>query len=332
MTSQPFPYDVAVSFLAQDEALALQLADFFEGRLRIFVYSREQEQIAGTDGEATFNDVFGNQARVVVVLYRDGWGQSRWTRIEETAIRNRGHEHGYDFCLFIPLDAKQTVPLWFPKNRVWIGLTRFGIESAAAVIGARVQEQGGEPSQETLEDRAARTARAVGFAKRREQYMESMQGAQAANAAATFLLDAIMNSLPTLQAAAPDLRISVRDPRQYRRIEPGLHLIADCNGPSLLLNWRPGMYSNRLAGAVLEASIWEHGPVMPGQQTFRGLVEGEEPSPIATLNFGPDLDPSGDAVWATRGTRDQRTFSSKVAADYILNWWLRTIEKQTRNQ
>ncbi len=162
--------------------------------------------------------------------------------------------------------------------------------------------------------------------------MESMEGAQAANAAATFLLDAIMNSLPTLQAAAPDLRTSVRDPRQYRRIEPGLHLIADCNGPSLLLNWRPGMYSNRLAGAVLEASIWEHGPVMPGQQTFRGLVEGEEPSPIATLNFGPDLDPSGDAVWATRGTRDQRTFSSKAAADYILNWWLRTIEKQTRNQ
>ena len=51
MSAQDFKYDVAFSFLAQDEVLAMQLADQFEGRLRVFLYSRKQEQLAGTDGE-----------------------------------------------------------------------------------------------------------------------------------------------------------------------------------------------------------------------------------------------------------------------------------------
>jgi hypothetical protein len=79
MATQDFKYDVAFSFVAQDEGLATQLADQFEGRLRVFLYSRKQEQLAGTDGEKSFNDVFAAQSRLVVVLYRDEWGQSPWT-------------------------------------------------------------------------------------------------------------------------------------------------------------------------------------------------------------------------------------------------------------
>jgi hypothetical protein len=73
MRSKEFLYDIAISFLAKDEPLAAQLADQFEGRQRVFVYSKKQEALAGTDGEQTFNDVYGKQARLVVVLYRLGW-------------------------------------------------------------------------------------------------------------------------------------------------------------------------------------------------------------------------------------------------------------------
>ena len=53
-----------------------------------FIYTKNQEEIAGKDGENTFNKVFGEEARVVVVLYRKGWGNTSWKRIEETAIKN----------------------------------------------------------------------------------------------------------------------------------------------------------------------------------------------------------------------------------------------------
>lgn len=87
-------YDVAFSFLAQDEHLAAELNDMLQDRLRTFLYSRQQGEIAGTDGEKSFNAVFGEEALLVVVLYREGWGNTAWTRMEETAIRNRAYQGG----------------------------------------------------------------------------------------------------------------------------------------------------------------------------------------------------------------------------------------------
>ena len=113
-----FEYDVAFSFLQRDEPLAMQLNDRLQDRVKTFIYTEQQKVVAGTDGEEVFHRVFGKEARIAAVLYRQGWGQSRWTRIEETAIRNRGHEHGYTFALFIPLDEPPKVPEWLPARQV----------------------------------------------------------------------------------------------------------------------------------------------------------------------------------------------------------------------
>src|SRR5690606_2512554 len=129
---------VAFSFLVQDELLATRIAEILKERHRVFLYSREQEQLAGTDGEKSFNEVFSEQAWVVVVLYRHGWGESPWTRIEETAIRNRAYDEGYGFALFVPIADKPTVPKYVPKTRLWIGFTRIRIHGAASVIDARI--------------------------------------------------------------------------------------------------------------------------------------------------------------------------------------------------
>jgi hypothetical protein len=120
MTEDDYEYDLAISFVAKDESLATDLADQFEERLRIFLYSRKQDKLGGTDGEQTFNEVFAKQSRLVVVLYREGWGKTPWTRIEVTAIRNRAFDEGYDFVLFIPLDGKPSVPKWLPRTQLWI--------------------------------------------------------------------------------------------------------------------------------------------------------------------------------------------------------------------
>jgi hypothetical protein len=95
---ETFKYDIAFSFLSQDETVAQQLNDLLQDRYRTFLYSERQKELAGTDGEETFKAVFAKEAGIVAVLYRAEWGTTAWTRIEQTAIRDRAHDDGYDFC------------------------------------------------------------------------------------------------------------------------------------------------------------------------------------------------------------------------------------------
>jgi hypothetical protein len=93
-TEHKFKYEVAFSFLQKDEQTAYQINDFIQDRIEIFIYSKKQEELVGTAGEKNFNNVFYRECRIVVLLYRNGWGATPWTRIEETAIRNRAFDSG----------------------------------------------------------------------------------------------------------------------------------------------------------------------------------------------------------------------------------------------
>lgn len=163
-----YEYDVAFSFTQKDEELAIKLYKLLSIRLRCFIYTEEQKRLAGRDGEEVFNLVFSKQSRIVVIIYRNDYGKTKWTRIEEYAIRNRGFDHGYDFVLLIPLDSPVKGPDWLPKNKIWIGLERWGIESAASVIEARVQDSVGTLIIESIADIAAKEVRLLREKKERK--------------------------------------------------------------------------------------------------------------------------------------------------------------------
>lgn len=317
MSIDDFLYDLAISFVAKDELLAIQLADQFEGRLRVFLYSRKQEQLSGTDGEKTFNDVFAKQSRLVVVLYRTGWGETPWTRIEETAIRNRAFNEGYDFVLFVPLDDQPSVPKWLPRSQLWIGLSRWGLTGAASVIDARFQELGGTPVQETIEHRAARLEKSVNFTKFREGYLSSYNGVNKAAAAFESMSNEIIRRLPSLQASAPSLGISIKQANNI------LVLLATA-GPKLRINWR-GQFTNTLKGAELEVSLWLEHPPFPGIDYYF-----DEPRAIATKILLPDVLPSEEACWIVRGSSDKKPLLPEMAAEFVLNWWLEQAIKEQK--
>lgn len=151
-----YTYDVAFSLLERDEALGMQLNDLLQPRVKTFIYPERQKELAGTDGEVTFGKVFYEEARLVVVLYRPDWGKSKWTRVEESAIKRRGFDHGYDFAKLIQLeeDPAPPVPTWVSPTHIWIGLKTFGLEGAAAVIEQRIKELGGHAHEETVVERA----------------------------------------------------------------------------------------------------------------------------------------------------------------------------------
>lgn len=207
---EEFKYDVAFSFLQEDEAVVRQLNDLLSPRLRTFAYFDRQEELAGTDGETTFNRVFGKETRIVVVLYRPQWGKTPWTRIEETAIRNRSFENGYDFVVLIPMDSPPSAPEWLPKNRIWLGLERWGLTGAAAAIEARVQEAGGAPHEETPLEQAQRIARQKNAEEKRQAFLGSESGVNQANKEVDFLYAAIEKAAAEINEAGGDIQLSCK--------------------------------------------------------------------------------------------------------------------------
>ena len=152
--TQPL-FDVAISFLSGDEPLALNLYEKLSESLSVFVYSKKQEQLAGTDGLESFRQAFVSQSRLIVVLYRDGWGKTRWTGVEELAIKERMFNGGWKSLLFVMLDQQSTYPLWLPETHVRLDFTKFADELVGA-IKLRALDLGGELRIETALVKAQR--------------------------------------------------------------------------------------------------------------------------------------------------------------------------------
>lgn len=284
-----FEYDVAFSFLASDEDLASRLNDLIKPRLTTFLYSKRQTEIAGADGEQRFNAIFGNEARTVVILYRKGWGETPWTRIEETAIRNRAYDEGYDFALFIPLDTPATVPPWLPRTRLWLGLDRWGLEGAASVIEARVQEAGGQVRVETFEEKTLRLKREIDAEEERKRFLSSVEGVRAATTEIRSLHKQVQRQLATLKDTA-----GFNFTLEFHRLNASLI----GNKFSLSIDWT-GRFLNTLDGSKLEVTLWHGPPHRPGM-TFLF----EQPKRLKQRRFQFDRDWTGAHGWREKDEAD----------------------------
>lgn len=304
MADSQFKYDVAFSFLESDEPLARQINDLLSDRVKTFFYPERQRETAGTDGEKTFGKAFGEEARVVAVLYRKGWGETPWTRIEETAIRNRGHEHGYDFAKFIPLDEPPTVPKWLPKTQIWVGLKRYGLEAAAAVLEARVQELGGQSHEETVEERAARLARAIAFDDRRKKFRGD-EGAHASHAEVEALI-ARLETLANSVVQAATIKIAVM------RMGRSAYLIG--LGRALGITWKMP-YGNSLNDSHLDVVLFSHPPAGPGQMQF------EKPQHVRSMRLVFDLLPSEVGGWILDDAH-RKSFSTGDLASFLMKFYM----------
>lgn len=288
-----FKYDLAFSFVAQDEPLAGQLNDLLQDRLSTFLYSKRQEEIAGTDGELSFNKAFQSESRVVAVLYRPSWGQTPWTRIEETAIRNRAYEHGYDFVVFIPVEPDSSPPPWLPKAQLWVGLERWGVEGAASVLEARVQQAGGQPHPETAVEKAKRLKRRQEFQEQRRSFLSSDAGVQAASAELIRLYDQLEALVATIDGFTMRTQ---RDSTQF---------VLYSSGYSLTVAWQT-QWRNSLDQSTLWIMFWK------GAYSLRGRAGRLSRLKEWELDF--DLLPSHQQGWREAKGKS-RFFTSHQLAD-----------------
>lgn len=316
MNNNEFKYDVAFSFLQQDEPTATQINDLLQDRVSTFLYSRRQGEVAGTDGEKTFNQVFGRDARVVVVLYRDDWGQTPWTRIEETAIRNRGFEKGYDFAVFVRLDKNSIMPEWLPKNRIWIGLEQWGVKGAATVIEARVQEAGGKLHEETAEEKAKRIIREIEAKEKRESFLESRRGVEAANNEVKFLFLEVERI--TDEIADPEAGIVFKIEHLQRPTE----FSVGSHGFIIFFEWCLQI-SNSLQGSLLFVQLL--GSKEGGWRKRRDAY-GDGPSIIKEEKICFNVSAIGQYGWHLEDRKEQLMSTSQLA-DYCVKILLEQIRE-----
>lgn len=213
----PFKYDVAFSFLHKDEIIAFQVNDLIQDRLETFIYSKKQEELVGTDGEIKFNDVFFKDSRIVVVLYREGWGQTPWTRIEETAIKNRAFESGWDFLLLVNLDTTSKLPAWIPKPYIWHDFERWKPEGLPPIIEYRVKQAGGHSRPESIEDKAKRFRRLKIAVEERNDFLKYGAAIEAANEEVKIIIELLKTSKTQLEDSSSNflLRTGERPNQMY---------------------------------------------------------------------------------------------------------------------
>lgn len=307
-----FKYDVAFSFLQQDESLAMQIDDLLKERLSTFIYTDRQQEVAGTDGEKTFNEVFGNQSRIVVVFYREEWGTTPWTRIEETAIRNRAYGEGYDFVFFIPMEPSQKVPKWLPKTQVWIGLERWGLEGAASVIEARVQEAGGYIRKETSVELAKRKQRDLERRKARKEFLHSENGVKAA--------DKEVDSLfLEVKKCCDEIANETGWTFETCQLKNEKTMLIYGSGVTLIYGWGV-RWSNTLEDSQLCIRTWN------GKKGFPNTFNIDKPVKLDESFFSFDTPDTTRFGWRKKGSTE-RLLSSKQLAEYSIKLFVDTIHR-----
>ncbi len=175
--SNNFHWDVAISFLARDQSTAAELDSRLKDGLKVFFFPRNQEALAGTDGLQSMRAPF-LEARVVVVLFRAPWGETPWTRVEQTAITDRCLAQGWDSLLFVMLDSASPVPMWLPNTHIRFDMEVYGIEQAVGAIKLRVQEMGGEIAKPSPMARAKRVREEQELKQDRDRLFRDQRWAQ----------------------------------------------------------------------------------------------------------------------------------------------------------
>lgn len=307
--------DVAISFLNTDLGLAMDLRERLGTSFDVFVYAAKQQELAGTDGLESFRAAFRHRARLVVILHRDGWGSTPWTRVEQEAITDRFLKEGAGFLFVIMLDESPPPP-WLPDRLIRFSLKDFGVEQAVGAIKARALEQGSSMHRPSTAQLAEQAQEAIRFQKQRSALLKSTQGVESARAESQKLIQLLSAKAEELTRAAADLGIEHGSDAQVivlRTRTVALHLFYQAR------------YTNVLDESVLIVREFHGATILPGQRGFYI----QEPKELNRKEFAPDLSQAYGWCWKDRGGE---VLTSEQVADGCVSQFLALVQRQAAGE
>jgi hypothetical protein len=206
-----------------------------------------------------FSQVFGLEARIVVIFYRKTWGNKGFTRVEEIAIKNRayrGDDH-YNFMLLVNLeDTNPEIP-WIPITNIYFSLKNYAIEALAASIENLVIQNGGIVHEETSFDLAIRIERKREAEQKRKEFLESENGVITANNEFRILCKSIRETVESLTKISQLYKGNIK--------EDNSHLSIHCCELNLYCMWVKRAI-NTLNGSFLKIAISDNLFIMTSQR------------------------------------------------------------------
>jgi hypothetical protein len=240
---------------------------------------------------------------------REGWGQTPWTRVEETAIRTRGFDEGHEFVLLVKLDGASP-PVWLPPTRIWLAFERYGIEGLASVIESRVQGAGGTVVAETAVDLAAKIARELSFKDERAAWLSSEKAVRDAEVEVERVVNEFQRIANAVNSSVPSIQIS------FARKENNFWTVSS-HGVRIGISWMR-TFVNNLNRSGLTIVLSKGGHVQDG---FVFVA----PTEVSRIHYNVDLDLSRKIGWREK-EGDMHFFTSSHLADQ----WLTRLLDQVR--
>ena len=279
----------------------------------------EESLIRGTpaDGQESFRAAFRFDSRLNVVLLRDGWGHTPWTRVEQAAIQERCLNDGWERLIVVNLDGSSP-PKWMPRVSIFLDLQTYPFEQAVGAIKRQVQQLGGDVKPQSPSDIARAKLSAVDFDRETERVFRTPEGVQLAD-------DAVVRASEWLFAELRKLSdeggrnwevVSGRDHARYG--------VVRAHGCSALFNWErhfndcnEGELTIRAMGASFETP--EEGRA---GKHFRHF--GSDKIPTVERNYKVTRHPALGVAWLSGG----KVVTSEDVAGEILNLMINLITRR----
>jgi len=314
----PPKYDVAISFLARDEGVAGALNDLLAEGLRVFFFHHEQEELAGTNGLESMRQPFST-ARIVVVLYREPWGNTNWTRVEQAAITDRFLKEGWDWLLFVQLDKESALPIWLPETHVRFALEQYGIDQLAGAVKARVQQRGGKIEAPTALSQARRVQREAQLIADQNAFFRDSR----------WIADNIHRQVEWLMNRIAELTEQIR-------VELGMTFVARpmkqrCvvrdERVSVNVGWRQ-QFSNSVSEQAEITAAEFNGPLyVPHEKMMTVFM----PTELRRVRFTPTLSLSRDVRWTEAGKKGD-PLSPEDLAQRIVTMFLDLLSRADKGK
>lgn len=309
MADEQIKYDVAISFLVEDlpvaQALYTKLAE--EG-LEVFFFPHNQEELAGTDGLESMPEVFRRQSRLNLVVYREKWGKTRWTAVEERAVRESLLDTSYKSVFVFVVGVKG--PDWIPETHIYFS-SSYPIDQAVGAIKARVQERGGEFKPLTPA-RKAELLRAEEDYQRARRSIYSSDGLMQVFESVKFLFAEIQRQCEEINAAG-HVRIEHQTKLLYGDIDQTCMLGE--HGVGMVILWLQ-RYSNTMDDTTaLYVREFNQNLIVP-----EGFMRVQQPEMIGETKYEPELSRAREHGWKAQTGKGNFISTSDLASRLLLQF------------